>query len=146
LAPASFFLRIRRPPRSTLFPYTRLFRSPTRCSRERRFCCLGKLKGRRDRWRSEEHTSELQSPMYLVCRLLLEKKRGSNPRRGRAWPHTWTRAYTRTRAGGQGALLRLLGSRVWLGAGSRFAWVSVFFNGTAAPEISPFSPPGAFRS
>src|SRR2546430_7424083 len=76
---------IRRPPRSTLFPYTTLFRSPTsraaepsppapetgaapgaRCPRSRR-CCGSR--------RSEEHTSELQSQSNLVCRLLLEKKK-----------------------------------------------------------------------
>src|ERR1035437_10797207 len=67
-----FFLMIRRPPRSTLFPYTTLFRS---------------RRGTMDQWgrqihasaslrpRSEEHTSELQSRQYLVCRLLLEKKK-----------------------------------------------------------------------
>src|ERR1017187_7843500 len=64
---------IRRPPRSTLFPYTTLFRSLIARS------ALGHPGTRRSRWsrwllRSEEHTSELQSPMYLVCRLLLEKK------------------------------------------------------------------------
>src|SRR5438874_9252795 len=83
---------IRRPPRSTLFPYTTLFRSRSgnrhsrrhsgvqfrscrlaedrhqTCRRRRAFC--GKL-----RWRSEEHTSELQSRRDLVCRLLLEKKK-----------------------------------------------------------------------
>src|SRR4030042_1486412 len=74
-----FFLMIRRPPRSTLFPYTTLFRSvgfmtmaasrPTMSSRS---------------WttafhRSEEHTSELQSRLHLVCRLLLEKKNESKP-------------------------------------------------------------------
>src|SRR5438445_8342609 len=83
-----FFLMIRRPPRSTLFPYTTLFRS-----------CRGSRPVRRDnaragprvvshdrgveravvrldgRGRSEEHTSELQSRQYLVCRLLLEKKK-----------------------------------------------------------------------
>src|SRR5438270_5684934 len=68
-----FFLMIRRPPRSTLFPYTTLFRSPHRgirpsASRERR--ATGRLPERR----SEEHTSELQSQFHLVCRLLLEKK------------------------------------------------------------------------
>src|SRR5256885_9842326 len=76
-----FFLMIRRPPRSTLFPYTTLFRSiciPTPRSDLRRptaraivvhtlKCVLGN--------RSEEHTSELQSPCNLVCRLLLEKKK-----------------------------------------------------------------------
>src|SRR3712207_7598062 len=92
-----FFLMIRRPPRSTLFPYTTLFRSaqaelPSRGERGRR-------PGRRDRRqqrsgdrpddrrvpgqggqgrrRSEEHTSELQSRQYLVCRLLLEKKKST---------------------------------------------------------------------
>src|SRR2546425_8728868 len=85
-----FFLMIRRPPRSTLFPYTTLFRSGRArvadrgvehrgreheggerrelagISRRRRLPCAG---------RSEEHTSELQSLAYLVCRLLLEKKK-----------------------------------------------------------------------
>src|SRR3712207_9090193 len=85
-----FFLMIRRPPRSTLFPYTTLFRSsglglswprpwrageararpiPSRTPRRSRTCCA----------RSEEHTSELQSRQYLVCRLLLEKKK-NHPR------------------------------------------------------------------
>src|SRR3712207_8022842 len=94
-----FFLMIRRPPRSTLFPYTTLFRSPDR----RRFIeitsscvtpswvamcstCSGRRSPsskaeiwlfalRRLKNRSEEHTSELQSRQYLVCRLLLEKKK-----------------------------------------------------------------------
>src|SRR5437762_9711854 len=65
---------IRRPPRSTLFPYTTLFRSDRlhpRCPDTRQ-----KARGvRSGNGRSEEHTSELQSPMYLVCRLLLEKKK-----------------------------------------------------------------------
>src|SRR5256885_15255356 len=82
-----FFLMIRRPPRSTLFPYTTLFRSTHR----RTECCkhgsgrsssgsgrfqpgLG-IQSRLDR--SEEHTSELQSPCNLVCRLLLEKKKNT---------------------------------------------------------------------
>src|SRR5256885_10966843 len=63
---------IRRPPRSTLFPYTTLFRSawPSSASpRSWASCRPG------SRWRSEEHTSELQSPCNLVCRLLLEKKK-----------------------------------------------------------------------
>src|SRR5256885_11358224 len=66
---------IRRPPRSTLFPYTTLFRSHSRERRGggRRADAPGT--GRRDRRRSEEHTSELQSPCNLVCRLLLEKKK-----------------------------------------------------------------------
>src|SRR6266404_2849730 len=63
---------IRRPPRSTLFPYTTLFRSPgspPHC----RATCSGAWRGCPRR--SEEHTSELQSLAYLVCRLLLEKKK-----------------------------------------------------------------------
>src|SRR5256885_15037318 len=72
-----FFLMIRRPPRSTLFPYTTLFRSRLPALRLRRAArCLqaARLHGHADR-RSEEHTSELQSPCNLVCRLLLEKKK-----------------------------------------------------------------------
>src|SRR5436189_4123307 len=79
---------IRRPPRSTLFPYTTLFRSrawrntaetylPRRTSGARPGLRRGPENGRRAT-RSEEHTSELQSPMYLVCRLLLEKKKKKN--------------------------------------------------------------------
>src|SRR5436189_4771586 len=75
-----FFLMIRRPPRSTLFPYTTLFRS-NRCIVERPG--LGFAAAARSnelsRYRSEEHTSEFQSPMYLVCRLLLEKKKTNPP-------------------------------------------------------------------
>src|SRR5574340_1364643 len=74
-----FFLMIRRPPRSTLFPYTTLFRS-----RGRNAAALVRLDagaGRRHpaEIRSEEHTSELQSPKELVCRLLLEKKKQPHP-------------------------------------------------------------------
>src|SRR6266581_3269894 len=70
-----FFLMIRRPPRSTLFPYTTLFRSQHRGAREApRAQVLERLRGRAE-LRSEEHTSELQSPVHLVCRLLLEKKK-----------------------------------------------------------------------
>src|SRR5438876_5829601 len=73
-----FFLMIRRPPRSTLFPYTTLFRSLNRQRLRYRKCEHG-YKWRGDWWRvhirSEEHTSELQSPVHLVCRLLLEKKK-----------------------------------------------------------------------
>src|SRR4051794_41738734 len=73
-----FFLMIRRPPRSTLFPYTTLFRSP---AADRRLHPCAGVDGDHDRLhddgrrRSEEHTSELQSPVHLVCRLLLEKKK-----------------------------------------------------------------------
>src|SRR5258707_7534866 len=80
---------IRRPPRSTLFPYTTLFRSlgaavdtggrarearmhAQRAGQRRR---TGQARAQREQHRSEEHTSELQSRQYLVCRLLLEKKK-----------------------------------------------------------------------
>src|SRR6202034_4939919 len=66
-----FFLMIRRPPRSTLFPYTTLFRSDAHHRPADRAHGL-RL---RARGRSEEHTSELQSQSNLVCRLLLEKKK-----------------------------------------------------------------------
>src|SRR2546429_8578252 len=76
-----FFLMIRRPPRSTLFPYTTLFRSINATD----FTLLGgdggygagktKQSSNAHRTRSEEHTSELQSRLHLVCRLLLEKKK-----------------------------------------------------------------------
>src|SRR3712207_8119017 len=95
-----FFLMIRRPPRSTLFPYTTLFRSEAVAPQaldfsamiaflfahdRREQCGAGPVAAREDRvddllhrvgaqHRSEEHTSELQSRQYLVCRLLLEKK------------------------------------------------------------------------
>src|SRR2546422_4152492 len=84
---------IRRPPRSTLFPYTTLFRSLTcsdrfvggrqdrcksACRQESNWLFSSAQRrhpGRRDAYRSEEHTSELQSRLHLVCRLLLEKKK-----------------------------------------------------------------------
>src|SRR3712207_7630161 len=88
-----FFLMIRRPPRSTLFPYTTLFRSaelarrpsrshgrradlPYRPTDERRRAATARAAAAQ---RSEEHTSELQSRQYLVCRLLLEKKKQALP-------------------------------------------------------------------
>src|SRR2546425_12071507 len=68
-----FFLMIRRPPRSTLFPYTTLFRSTAGHHTSRASVLSHWLAGALPR--SEEHTSELQSLAYLVCRLLLEKKK-----------------------------------------------------------------------
>src|SRR3712207_8251773 len=95
-----FFLMIRRPPRSTLFPYTTLFRSPgghglgvgfaaarglapeqlglALDRRQRVLKVVGERVEQRLTVRSEEHTSELQSRQYLVCRLLLEKKKNSH--------------------------------------------------------------------
>src|SRR5438132_5406538 len=93
---------IRRPPRSTLFPYTTLFRSPFRCGWHGRRGTHRQTAGqnadaaRTGRRRSEEHTSELQSHSDLVCRLLLEKKKTKLERnrepetlheqKGRMWP------------------------------------------------------------
>src|SRR5256885_15429250 len=71
-----FFLMIRRPPRSTLFPYTTLFRSA--CPAVRRSRGMRSARSYASCRRSEEHTSELQSPCNLVCRLLLEKKKKKN--------------------------------------------------------------------
>src|SRR5260370_25976195 len=83
-----FFLMIRRPPRSTLFPYTTLFRSWDHPHRSQRIfhCCVARtsvtsrlrqseIQNFHLAARSEEHTSELQSHLNLVCRLLLEKKK-----------------------------------------------------------------------
>src|SRR2546430_9811887 len=102
-----FFLMIRRPPRSTLFPYTTLFRSqpgdaaaaiaaPLRGVLEPdeqvsgaggRGDGAGRQPGVFGQWRSEEHTSELQSQSNLVCRLLLEKKKEDLIPYGRKLPH-----------------------------------------------------------
>src|SRR5471032_1087166 len=73
-----FFLMIRRPPRSTLFPYTTLFRSSEAHWIQRFASCCRRLAGLLVD-RSEEHTSELQSHHDLVCRLLLEKKKNVKP-------------------------------------------------------------------
>src|SRR3712207_8892075 len=96
-----FFLMIRRPPRSTLFPYTTLFRSeyvqvtqPLAILMENvpdilnfgghnipeEICLTLERLGYQTRYRSEEHTSELQSRQYLVCRLLLEKNKNYSTR------------------------------------------------------------------
>src|SRR3712207_7268880 len=101
---------IRRPPRSTLFPYTTLFRSPEHAAHPLllRLHRVGEVAavahprheplGFEDRFvptvhRSEEHTSELQSRQYLVCRLLLEKKKKKNPLEYRCASHQ-VQAYT----------------------------------------------------
>src|SRR5690348_18216881 len=98
LSNAFFFLMRRRPPRSTLFPYTTLFRFPHRQTEEARCSSLPSTLSMpsagpalpsaplgNSMWshtapevRSEEHTSELQSPVHLVCRLLLEKKNNNH--------------------------------------------------------------------
>src|SRR5256885_9300872 len=78
--PLFFFLMIRRPPRSTLFPYTTLFRSPIAANSPARCGSLATISSAPQSARgarSEEHASELQSPCNLVCRLLLEKKKNN---------------------------------------------------------------------
>src|SRR6202021_3854158 len=135
-----FFLMIRRPPRSTLFPYTTLFRSSDSPLPEVRHTSApnprnGVL------LRSEEHTSELQSRQYLVCRLLLEKKK--NKREGRrarqAGPETAQRHETtdsgRTRGRADCGPRRIVLSDVYC------IVVFFFFKYTGAPEIYPLSPP-----
>src|SRR5438445_8520373 len=88
------FLMIRRPPRSTLFPYTTLFRSEAQThAKVREYLASGRMAQNflsayevalSKKSRSEEHTSELQSRQYLVCRLLLEKKKRQS--RNSPWP------------------------------------------------------------
>src|SRR2546429_5809357 len=92
---------IRRPPRSTLFPYTTLFRSPNRAATIPRRPLESPLLARfppprrnplelssARRARSEEHTSELQSRLHLVCRLLLEKKKTESSGHMTPYPHS----------------------------------------------------------
>src|SRR5256885_9117688 len=94
---------IRRPPRSTLFPYTTLFRSLVRGGRATRRPVPGQpasgetTSATAVESRSEEHTSELQSPCNLVCRLLLEKKKTTTRRMQVAAPISDSSYYTTTR-------------------------------------------------
>src|SRR5438552_11740256 len=95
-----FFLTMQRPTSSTLFPYTTLFRSHSPPIPQRALRLLqGMPQGggvRAREWRSEEHTSELQSPDHLVCRLLLEKKK----------PYEWSYSLVSGRPDGSGAATR----------------------------------------
>src|ERR1041384_7382343 len=141
-----FFLMIRRPPRSTLFPYTTLFRSRyeqpspnhvmTRTPASHSPCL-----------RSEEHTSELQSLAYLVCRLLLEKKNKErrNPpapgamaahRRPRLPRADRPRTHLRTRATPRRSDLM----------GSLSILLFFFLKNAPPPSFSPFPPPAPFPS
>src|SRR5215467_4378812 len=119
---------IRRPPRSTLFPYTTLFRSPRLPHQREAVPGTAREDARR---RSEEHTSELQSPCNLVCRLLLEKKKKicskrvtpNEPARPSITPASTTRsAWARTRR-----------------RTSRLSAPIFFFNDTATTEIYTLS-------
>src|SRR5216684_8104531 len=82
-----FFLMIRRPPRSTLFPYTTLFRSPLHSGHERLMAVGRSSVAGCEQRRSEEHTSELQSRLHLVCRLLLEKKKNTPRKSNSVYKH-----------------------------------------------------------
>src|ERR1039457_857532 len=131
---------IRRPPRSTLFPYTTLFRSIACAAFNWSRAGLEKICARRCAWRSEEHTSELQSPCNLVCRLLLEKKKHENlngitpppgPTRMLAGGATGARGNARTRYD--------LGRRAVWGWAVRELRACFFFNDTATTEIYTLS-------
>src|SRR6266550_5362209 len=89
-----YFVMIRRPPRSTLFPYTTLFRSLLRRQHPQQELQQRRLAGavRPREQRSEEHTSELQSRLHLVCHLLLEKKKAPAHRRRPRPPRARRRA------------------------------------------------------
>src|ERR1017187_10333504 len=131
---------IRRPPRSPLFPYTTLFRSLFRPWRWPLTPAMAPPVDTCAAYRSEEHTSELQSPMYLVCRLLLEKKINTHRQRGSA--QTGHSALRRcVQDCGEcplrpGALCPVRGSLVgiFITYDGRF-----FFNDPATPEIYPLS-------
>src|SRR6202043_2108841 len=117
---------IRRPPRSTLFPYTTLFRSIASSMRRRRPTNPPQA-ARTRRARSEEHTSELQSRPHLVCRLLLEKK--TYKQRFRPQPR-----------------LKQMGKAGYVGRKACKGWrkdasAKIFFKYTGAPEIYPLSLP-----
>src|ERR1041385_6029981 len=134
-----FLLMIRRPPRSTLFPYTTLFRSVrARAGRE----AHRRQERERDRLhvRSEEHTSELQSRLHLVCRLLLEKKKKQPIPHPRSSFHQRHTIVSCTWSSGVLCLTRVrsettLCHRPEFGQNFEF----FFFNDPATPEIYPLS-------
>src|SRR3974390_1455725 len=139
---------IRRPPRSTLFPYTTLFRSHTQFCKFIRSPDPAKPlieQERRHLARSEEHTSELQSPQNLVCRLLLEKKKQTSdsstlhegslvvPAPG-VTPQCTLPACSERGSGYQLA-----------GPFPRFFFFFFFLMGRAPPKFSPFPPPAPLQ-
>src|SRR4029077_12429084 len=128
----------RRPPRSTLFPYTTLFRSfrKTRCATLCRH--PGHNWQSQQRVRSEEHTSELQSHLNLVCRLLLEKNRAAQSREDRHGPMRASCGACVSRLAFMKLLWRLSVSRV-VSARPVALLCSIFFNDTATTEIYTLS-------
>src|SRR6202789_3263777 len=146
LADFLFFLMIRRPPRSTLFPYTTLFRSravahnPVGPGDEE----LGRHGDRLRVGRSEEHTSELQSLIDLVCRLLLEKKarislrRGTSRRHGGGLPG-WRCVRAAASSHAKGQLVRV-------GFDALVFDVFFFLKGRPPPHLPLFPHRGLFRT
>src|SRR3989304_1910599 len=119
---------IRRPPRSTLFPYTTLFRSVYLMIACHKALLPELVTGDQKIYRSEEHTSELQSRLHLVCRLLLGKSNATSPT---SWtPRATTRPSRRRRRPS---------SAPWAPSGATsICWCS-FFNDTATTEIYTLS-------
>src|SRR3954465_6488620 len=138
---------IRGPPRSTLFPYTTLFRSAVEGGDVQVLHRPGAgRQGRRRPWRSEEHTSELQSHDNLVCRLLLEKNQTPPPAPAYT-PRPDTPRPTTARHG-PGARVRGCGDTAAApAAGPRAVPRSrcFFLNDRAPPKLTPFPPPAALR-
>src|SRR3954449_12402793 len=132
-----FFLMIRRPPRSTLFPYTTLFRSRGGTYRS---SGRGRAASCRCIIRSEEHTSELQSHSHLVCRLLLEKKKKKicNEIKMTSTPNV-SRLREKSPNLSLVIILACSVSPSRFHASHSFFFFFFFFNDTAPPEIYPFS-------
>src|SRR6201990_694397 len=138
---------IRRPPRSTLFPYTTLFRSPTDGARALDNSDVGQVGNLRPigNRRSEEHTSELQSHVNLVCRLLLEKKKHTTEQH----PHLITaRRHLKrvTQSCTSSSLIARAATVTLLAVHSLVLSPSFFFflNDGDPPEFTPFPLPAPF--
>src|ERR1017187_4994784 len=135
---------MRRPPRSTLFPYTTLFRSAGDLHRNSHSFHPRRDGGDR---RSEEHTSELQSPMYLVCRLLLEKKNQTADRRSATHASLSFPAHATTSTAL--CVIRVASNvrtSTYPFTGSSSPNWLFFFLIMGGPVIFPFFPPPAFCS
>src|SRR6202167_2845025 len=134
---------IRRPPRSTLFPYTTLFRSGSgRVGTGALDCKILSRPGARF-CRSEEHTSELQSPWHLVCRLLLEKKTRRDARRDELPPSIKASSQRTTRSSTRHDLLSLTSKRTRCRCSHRI-FIFFFLKQRPPPEFSPFPLPAPF--
>src|SRR3954467_89975 len=135
-----FFLMIRRPPRSTLFPYTTLFRSSTRLNSSHTIISYAVFWCSDVCSRSEEHTSELRSHDNLVCRLLLEKKKKAARQPAlRPLAHAFSADVWRRHARVLDVAPQL--TEVWCGRGAGFVRVFFFFLKGGPPPDFPLSPP-----